>query len=42
MKSFSQYLSERRKTPLSGQAAEEWDEVQTKYLVCIENTKVRN
>ena len=27
MKSFSQYLSERRKTPLSGQAAQEWDEV---------------
>ena len=27
MKSFKEYLSERRKTPLSGQAAEEWGEV---------------
>ena len=27
MKTFLEYLSERRKTPLSGQAAEEWGEV---------------
>jgi hypothetical protein len=27
MKSFLQYITERRKTPLTGQAQEEWDEV---------------